>query len=312
MGLALFVAALALAAPPEGRITVWAGDKIEHFMPDGSDVQKVELPDGYPVNSSTQFNPNRSASLLVDTAATDLTKAIDRGRLILAPVDEKVPYFVLEGYVVLRAWYSADGKKVYFVGGKGDELPRALTTGYRSYGMDVATKNVQEVMLPEKHTLEAVSPDGRTFVTGKVEADLVNYTRRTYLVAAGGEPTELFGPNVFPSNLKFSPDGKKLLARRAEFTGVYSNGKGGFRSDEAKPREYAVVDVASRKELKLAVNEDDGPIASLDWSPDGTKIVFLRPEGRQYKVQVAAADGKNAKEIYKANAKPDRAFVIWR
>jgi hypothetical protein len=304
--------AAALAAPPEGRITVWVGDKIEHFQPDGSDVQKNELPDGYPVNSSSQFNPDRTASLVVDVAATDLTKGIDHGRLILAPVDEKEPYFVLEGYVVLRAWYSADGKKVYFVGGKGDELPRALTTAYRSYGMDVATKNVQEVPLPEKHTLEAVSLDGKTFVTAKVEADLVNYTRRTYLVTARGDPAELFGPNVFPSNLRFSPDGKKLLVRRAEFTGVYSNGKGGFRSDAAKPREYVVVDVATRKETKLPWNEEDGPIAVLDWSPDGTKLVFLRPEGRQYKVMVTEADGTNAKEVYKLPGKPDRAFVAWK
>jgi len=308
----LLLTAAALAAPPEGRITLWVGDKVEHFKPDGSDVQKVELPDGYPVNSSTQFNPDRSASLLVDVAATDLTKGIDRGRLILAPVDETKPYFVLEGYVVLRAFYSTDGKKVYFVGGKGDELPRALSTGYRSYGMDVAAKNVQEVPLPEKHTLEAVSPDGKTFVTAKVEADLVNYTRRTYLVTAGGEPVEVFGPNVFPSNLRFSSDGKKLLARRAEFTGVYSNVKGGFRSEEAKPREYAVVDVATRKETKLPLNEEDGPIAALDWSPDGKQLVYLRPEGREYKVLVAKADGKNPKEIYKTVGKSDRAFIRWR
>src|SRR5262245_17957722 len=151
------LAAAFIAAPPDGRITAWVGDKVEHFKPDGTDVQTVELPDGYQVNSSTQFNPARTASLIVEHGSTDLTnviavwhysptwvpvttnltKVIDCCRLILAPLYEKEPYFVLEGYVVLRAFYSADGKKVYFVGGKGDELPRALTTGYRSYGMDV-------------------------------------------------------------------------------------------------------------------------------------------------------------------------------
>jgi dipeptidyl aminopeptidase/acylaminoacyl peptidase len=246
----------------------------------------------------------------VDVAATDLTKGIDRGRLILAPVDEKEPYFILEGYVVLRAWYSASGKKVYFVGGKGDELPRTLTTAIHSYVMDVAMKNVQEVPLPEKHTLAAVSADGKTFVTAKVEADLVNYSRRTCLVPAGkGDPVELFGPNVFPSNLRFSPDGTKLLARRTGYAEVYSNGKGGFRSDGVKSREYVVVDVATRKETKLPVTEEAGLIAALDWSSDGSKIVFLRLEGRQYKVFVAAADGTNAKEIYKLPGKPDRAFI---
>jgi dipeptidyl aminopeptidase/acylaminoacyl peptidase len=313
MTIALLLAACVLVAPPEGRITVWVGDKVEHFKPDGTDVQKVELPDGYPVNVSTMFNPARSASQVVDVAATDLTKGIDRGRLILAPVAEKEPYYILEGYVVLRAWYSADGKKVYFVGGKGDELPQTLTTAIHSYVMDVATKNVQEVILPEKHTLEAVSPDGKAFVTAKVEADLVNYSRRTYLVPAGkGDPAELLGPNVFPSNLRFSPDGTKLLARRTEYAEVYSNGKGGFRSDGVKPREYVVVDLATRKETKLLLTEEAGLIVALDWSPDGTKLVFLRPEGRQYKVTVADAAGTNAKEIYKLPGKPDRAFIQWR
>ncbi len=89
--------------------------------------------------------------------------------------------------------------------------------------MTLASKEVQAVTLPEKHTLEAVSPDGKTFVTAKVDADLVNYTRRTYLTpAAGGEPVELFGPNVFPTHMRFSPDGTRLFARRVEYTNVFS------------------------------------------------------------------------------------------
>lgn len=311
----LLFAACLVAAPQakaEGRITVWLGDKIEHFKPDGSDVQKEELPDGYPVSPTTVFTPDRKASVVVDVSGTNVSQGIDRGRLIVAPRDEKEAYFVLEGYVILRAVLSADGSKVYFVGDKADELPRKLTTVYRNYYLDLSTKSVAELKLPDKHTVEGISPDGKAFVTAKVEADLVKYTRQTFLTpAAGGEPAELFAANVFPSLLRFSPDGKKLLARRSEFEGVFSNGKGGFRAETAKPREYVVVDVATRKETKLPLTEDDGPVTAWDWSPDGKRIVYLRPAGRAVKVFVADADGANAKEIYQTAGKPDRAFVAW-
>jgi WD40 repeat protein len=311
--LAFLFAAVAIAAPPDpGRITVWLGDKVEHFKPDGTDVKKEELPDGYPVNSSTQFIPDRTASVLVDVSGTDLAKGIDRGRLIVAPVAEKDPYYVLEGFVVLRAFLSAGGATVYFVGGKGEELPRKLTTVPGNFSMVLGTKIVQEVTLPEKHTLEAVSADGKTFVTARVDADLVSYTRHTYLISAGGSPVEIFGPNVFPSNLRFSPDGTKLLARKTEYTGLSSNGKGGFRADGTKPQEYDVLDVVTRKESKLPMSDEEGPVIALDWSPDGKKIVYLRAEGRAVKVFVADTDGKNPKEVYQTAGKPDRAFVMWR
>src|SRR5436190_15384516 len=107
---------ISLAAPQaakkpavENRITVWMGIKVEHFKPDGKDVQSTELPDGYPMAASSILFPDRSASVLIDPSGTDTTKGIDRGRLIVAPVAEKEPYVYLEGYVALRMVLAADG-----------------------------------------------------------------------------------------------------------------------------------------------------------------------------------------------------------
>src|SRR5262245_63424591 len=123
----LFVACC-VAAPPEGRITVWVSDKFEHFKPDGTDVKTLELPDGYPASASSTPVPDRSAAVLIDPRATDPTKGIERGQLAVAPLAEKEPNFILAGYVALSMVLSEDGKKVYFVGAKGEELPRGLTT----------------------------------------------------------------------------------------------------------------------------------------------------------------------------------------
>jgi hypothetical protein len=40
--IALLLAVCGVAAPPEGRITVWVWDKVEYFVPDRTDVRKVE------------------------------------------------------------------------------------------------------------------------------------------------------------------------------------------------------------------------------------------------------------------------------
>ncbi len=106
--------------------TVWVSDKFEHFKPDGSDVKMVELPDGYPASATSIPVPNLTATVLIDTRTTDPTKGIDRGQLVIAPLAEKEPYYILEGYVVLSMVLSADGTKVYFVGAKGEELARGL------------------------------------------------------------------------------------------------------------------------------------------------------------------------------------------
>ncbi len=91
------------------------------------------------------------------------------------------------------------------------------------------------------------------------------------------------------------------------------NGKGGFRSDEAKPWEHVVLEVARRKKIKLALDEEAGAIAAIDWSPDGKRMAYLqKAPGNEYKVIVSDTDGKNAREVYKAKAKGNRAFVMWR
>src|SRR5215510_8912967 len=124
MNTTLLIAAAVLAAPPENRITIWVSDKFEHFKPDGSDVKTVELPDGFPASASSTPVPDRSATVLIDPRATNPTKGIDRGQLAVAPLAEKEPNYILDGYVALNMVLSADGKAVYFVGAKGEELPR--------------------------------------------------------------------------------------------------------------------------------------------------------------------------------------------
>jgi WD40 repeat protein len=337
-----FVAvALTLAAPPPksvdhtGRITLWLDDKYEFFKPDGEDVTSLPVPSQLPVGM--RVTPDRKAYVWIDRSATAVKQAIlpqagqAFGKLVVTPLGDGGPSFTVDGYFANYLTGTIHGTRVYFTGGKGEEITEAHTKAPASFVLELATKAVTPIPVSEKHTLFGVSPDGKLFLTTRIDTDNNTYSRRTFLLAAGGKPVEILKDNIIPTMLTFSPDGSKLLALTTEYTDVTLNGNGGVQMGGAKPREFRILDTATNatKPLRYTLS-DDNYLTGWDWSPDGTKIVLCTydrtsgateivpiPGGKMqqmqfvYKVSVADADGGNPKEVYRTRGATVKSFM-WK
>lgn len=337
MPTALVLSMCLVTAPPpkpaanEGRITVWSGDKCEHFRPDGGDVTSVKWPDGLTVATVWALTPDRKFVVHLDRAGS--TAAVTKTKLIVTPVEGDGKPFALDGYVVGQVVPSPVGSMVYFTGAKGDELETEKVRSAGAFTLDLASKKVEPFPVPEKHTLAAVAPDGKTRLTYKIDTDNNTYSRKTFLVPPDGKPIEVLKENVFTSMTSFSPDGSKVLMQAIEYTGVQPAGNGGFRVTGSKPREYLILDVATKQTRPLRDIPKEGYLNGLAWSPDGTRVAYLwydpqtalaaavpvpagapggviRPD-YEYKVFVADADGANPKEVHKTKGIGSK-FFMWK
>ena len=338
--LAVLAAALALAAPPpkpiaySGRITLWVGDKCEHFKPDGGDAVALTVPGNAPYG--LKVTPDRKAFVSVDRSAGKPAVVPAGGevygKLAVTAFAESDRPFALDGYLAHYYNLILDGSRVFFIGGKGDEVTEAIVKSPAAFVLDVATNTVEPIPLPEKHTLAAVSADGRTYFTTRIDSDNNTYSKKSFLVSAGGKPVEVLKENVFTSYVAFSPDGSKLIMQAVEYTDVQPAGNGGMRVGGTKPREYLVLDTATKTTKPVRNLPTDGYLIGFAWSPDGTQIAYVHYDPRaanqgvvvpapgggmmrqveyEYKVMVSDADGGNAKEVYKTKGNTVRAFM-WK
>jgi hypothetical protein len=201
-----------------------------------------------------------------------------------------------------------DGSRIYFNGCEGEVIDRRWSKGFV---LDLETRKVEPVPLPENHTLKAVSPDGRTFITLKGKQFLnakrdigVEAQSQSYLICDGGKPVELLKENTVMFAPQFSADGSKAIIKTSppQIPGQPSRW------------EFVVVDVATR--VTKSVRDPGGSAYAL--SPDGTKWACLwfsekkeagLPVGRgpQYEQNVLVADlgGGNQRVVYKADVVPD-------
>jgi Tol biopolymer transport system component len=321
----LFSAALFAPPPkglPAGRITLWAGDKIVHMNPDGTDAMAVTVVAGVNLPQEwSSLTPDYKTAVSLDGSGDDHKNGILRTRLTVCPLDRKVNPFVLEGYVTMRYVLSDDGTKVYFSGIKANEVKREKSCDGQSWTLDLATKKITKLPLPDNHFVEAVTSDGKTFVTVKTEVGKPMYSRRTYLTPVdGGKPFEILKENTVSNEYHFSADGTKLLIESCEFSEVRSDGAGGHTFHGAKPREFLVIDTTTRATSRLMPIPDSRDIWGIVWSPDGSRIAYvcrdtIPGEADQtpfeFKVFVADARGGNAKEVYKMKGDRVRTFT-WK
>jgi hypothetical protein len=331
-------AALALAAPPAkpaatpGRITVWLGDQCEHFKPDGRDVVKLTVPAHLPYGF--RLTPDRQAMVSINyiprQAAFPTVGSF--GRIVVTPIGEPDNAYTVEGYLAQSFTGTLHGSRAYFTGGKGDDITEEMAKSSASFVLDVDTKKVTPIPLPEKHKLYAVAPDGQSFLTTRIDQDANTYAHRTYRATPGGRPTEILKENVFPTMLTISPDGSKVLALTTEYTDVKPNPNGGFQAGGSKPREYKVLDPVTNQATPLRYTP--GPndwVSGWDWSPNGTHVALLVydrttrtfeniPAGGgmqqsvafyEYRVLLADADGSNAKEVYRTKGSSVKTFM-WK
>jgi hypothetical protein len=321
---AFLIVAVVLTAPPlkpaEDRITIGVKDKIVHMKPDGTDVVSVNFPDGLTLPAGINFSPDRRFGVSLDQ--TGSTRFVTKSKLVMIRIEKKTKPFTLDGYIVGQCFFSANGSKVYFTGAKGDEIDPAKMRTAGAFVLDVETKKLEPLPVPEKHTLVAVAPDGKTLFTGKIEEGNNNkYTRKNYLVLPDGKPVEVLKENLFTSSVCFSPDGSKV-AMQATDTNVTPAGATG------KKREYLILDVATKQVRPFRDMPKEGVDAGLVWSPTGSRLAYARADVRsalndqkgqlvpdmseiEYKVFVADADGGNPKEVYKTKGFIHGAFM-WK
>jgi dipeptidyl aminopeptidase/acylaminoacyl peptidase len=125
-----------------------------------------------------------------------------------------------------------------------------------------------------------ISPDGKTIVYTVTSTDWANnaYDTELWMAREGEASLQLTRTNKAGStNAAFTPDGKyvSFLAKREEKTQLY------------------IISILGGE--ALAVTNDADGISSYDWSPDGTRIVYSKP-------QTDSKAEKNTKERFGAFA----------
>lgn len=108
-----------------------------------------------------------------------------------------------------------------------------------------------------------ISPDGKTIVYSVTSTDWANnaYDTELWMSRDGAAPLQLTRTNKASStNAAFTPDGKYIsfLANRAEKTQLF------------------IISIMGGEAVQVT-NDADG-ISTYDWSPDGKKIVYRKPQ----------------------------------
>src|SRR6478672_6579978 len=105
--LALTTAVLVLAAPPPkpadktGRITLWVGDKVVSFLPDGTDRTTTTTSDAKnPIGIVFCFTPHRKLAVNI-ISPTDFRNAKIKSdsKLVIDSLDDGGKRYTLNGYV---------------------------------------------------------------------------------------------------------------------------------------------------------------------------------------------------------------------
>ena len=132
------------------------------------------------------------------------------------------------------------------------------------------------------------SPEGTQIAfTRDMDKTKSQTTAEVFIMNADGtDPQRLTHNNVLDVDSSWSPDGKRIA----------------FSSTRSGAWEVFVIELATRAVTQLTGIEDGEGAASLDWSPDGTQIVFERfvpiKNGISPKtIYVMSADGQHQRPV---------------
>jgi hypothetical protein len=329
---------LALAAPPPkpadktGRITLWIDDKIVSFLPDGSDVVNIPKPDIIKEQGFEElvcFTPTRKISHGLRSPTDFKSDKID-WKLVVKTFGAGGGQFILDGYVVRETFPSADGLRIYFVGFKGKEIDRSKDKYLALFVLDLETKKVSPLPIPERHELRSISSDGKHIITVRYDVGESSASLRPCLIVAGEKPVEILKENMTINTPSFSQDGSKVLIQA--FLRSVERDVAGDVIIKPSPTSldlHVVLDVETRT-TKPFKRPRGG--MTYQWSPDGTQIATLsrgrigddaQPANRrggvqlggyEYRVYVSDTEGTNPKLVYKVDAGQGLNFngFLWR
>jgi RNA polymerase sigma factor (sigma-70 family) len=309
-----------IAPPPKpaanpGRITVWAGDKLATFNPDGGDLKTTDAPLLYEAHWPIRIFLAPDGKSMVyrredSTAATHLQLT-----LVDAPIKKgDGESFALNGYVVARYQMTPDAKTVYFSGPKGDSSPEnEHTRGL--WAFDRATKKVTRVPGTDRQSLIAVAGNGKAFLTFHVVNDNGKMTGvQTRLIPGDGSAAvEVFGPKQYVDYAALSPDGAYVVASLWEYERIEPLQSGGFTFLNRKNLRIVLWDVAKKTEVSFRTPYKEGQLAALGLSPDGSKVAIAwqdKADAADFDPVLQAARKKAADERAAAGFPRDQSAPI--
>jgi RNA polymerase sigma factor (sigma-70 family) len=269
-------------APGPGKIYLHRGQDFTAY-----DLRRKEFVDFPQLDEAHRLNYQTESARLAPDGRTLAFGQADTGHppseIQIRDVTKEDPPTVLVSMPgkELSSWnWSPDGKRLSFaVWGDGDNQ-------YRPYVVDLATKKVQEVTLPDLRAkgpegygavIHAWSPDGYWLVHAKGHFFLVNpSTSEARQVTA--EPT-----GFFSGTCRFSPDGKKVA-----FIGI------------SKEKQYnlSVIDLLVGKTRVLAKLPDRWGFA-VCWSPDSRRVACSTVESDANQKR----NGPSRVELYPADGR---------
>jgi Tol biopolymer transport system component len=186
--------------------------------------------------------------------------------------------------------FSSDGARLAHGAAEGTS-----DTGYRGAALvisdvDAAGNAAESLRIDVGGTLPPPcanwSPDGRMVAFGGPAASPINPRQpaiwsELWVVTLEGLEIDVV-PDVFASDLEWSPDGNQLAMVSGHTDPVDSN-----RWRDGAISLYSV----GSGEIRALVGPSG--VSSLSWSPDGRRIAFQRgtPEGRNQEIWVAEVDG---------------------
>jgi RNA polymerase sigma factor (sigma-70 family) len=178
--------------------------------------------------------------------------------------------------------------------------------------VNVKTKKVTPLTLPENHRLEDWSQDGKQFLTAEIRNDRRNPAGRLWLVDRQGQhPLPVTDGSNWVVRGRLSPD--KTRALHLDW---------GPKDNPSQYPTLKVIDLASGRVTPVQGVTESDRLWEFCWSPDGKKIAYVisdkaweifaervEKEGIS-RIVVCDPDGKNAKTLVMEKAS-SREFPIY-
>jgi RNA polymerase sigma factor (sigma-70 family) len=292
------------AADSQGKILFWLDERPLFLTPDGA-----ELPSPDPI-PKVHRNGSGDARLSPDgkRLAYQFRDSNHEGWLRIVDIDRKAEPTTLDAVRLNGFHWLGDGKTVYVRG-----YPAKGGGKLADWVYDPAGDKLTPLAVPKDFFVRAISPDGKTAVADEWKMAPARWHQHAHLWALGSDdqPTPLLERNQSFKNLtpRFSADGGRLLCR-VHAAGPYTPNKDGtFDDSEFEFDNLLVIDLKTKKQtvVKEVGHKPEWRVCGYAWSPDGERVAYVeyqppRPPARedQFRVTVADADGRNAKEILAA------------
>jgi RNA polymerase sigma factor (sigma-70 family) len=314
----------ALLLKPNGTVVrSWAGDQVPdvgaaRLSPDGQRIAVLRITDTRTLNSRV----NAGGGQLLATVRRHLFK------ITIYPVADRlegrdVP---LPGDSVQTVFWAADGHRL-FASSHDDDHNLGHThskKNRRHWALDARTFQATPLALPAEFVLWDAAPDGSTFLMLCPSGRPFTDHWLGHLVRADGRPPVCINnAGEFPYDLKFSPDGRRVLG-----AGIRAAAGAPARPDGPAPAGPPLVH-ASRMwfDTITLVDKKRQPVVNLPageyvnqcrWSPDGRRVLYVQRAqphdfaNQQDTVTVNDARGGQARGVLTLDHGPYPLWIDWR